>query len=95
MKTNLKRGIVPITLDKERTLYFDLNALVALEDQGINVATINEGVKMSQIRGILWAGLIHEDKDLTMEQVGAMVTFDNIQDVSDCIAKAFSTDGKK
>lgn len=95
MKTNVKRGIVPITLDKERTLFFDLNALVALEEQGVDIATISEGVKMSQVRGILWAGLIHEDKELTIEEVGTMVTLENIQEVSEAVGKAFSANGKK
>ncbi len=92
---NTKRGQVTISLDKERTLFYDLNALVALEEHGIDVAKIGEGVKMSQIRGILWAGLIHEDKELTLEEVGSMVTTDNLQDVSEAIGKAFSTNGKK
>lgn len=95
MKTNVKRGIIPITLDKERTLFYDLNALVALEEQGVDIAAISEGVKMSQVRGILWAGLIHEDKGLTLEDVGTMVTFDNINEVSEAIGKAFSANGKK
>lgn len=93
--SNSKRGKVKITLDKERTLFYDLNALVALEDQGIEVAKVSEGVKMSQVRGILWAGLIHEDKELTLEEVGSLVTIDNIQEVSDAIGTAFSTNGKK
>lgn len=93
--SNSKRGKVTLTLDKERTLFYDLNALVALEEQGIDIAKINEGIKMSQVRGILWAGLIHEDKELTLEEVGSMVEVDNLQAVSDAINKAFSTNGKK
>lgn len=93
--TNTKRGQVTISLDKERILFYDLNALVALEEQGIDVSKIGEGVKMSQIRGILWAGLIHEDKELTLEDVGSMVTPDNLQEVSEAVSKAFSTNGKK
>ncbi|MGV2685135.1 hypothetical protein GNF82_12120 [Clostridium perfringens] len=95
MATNSKRGKVKITLDKERTLYFNLNALVSLEEQGVDVSKLDQGIKMSQIRGILWAGLIHEDADLTMDQVGEMVDFDNIEEVSKAISAAFSSTGKK
>lgn len=92
---NSKRGKVKITLDKVRNLYFNLNALVSLEEQGVDISKLNEGIKMAQVRGILWAGLIHEDADLTIDQVGEMVDFDNIEEVSTAISAAFNSSGKK
>lgn len=93
--SNTKRGKVKITLDKERNIYFDLNALVRLEELGVDVATLGNGVKMSQIRAILFAGLMHEDKELTLEEVGALVTMENMSEVSEAIGKAMQANGKK
>lgn len=90
-----KRGKVKVNLDKERTLYFDLNALCLLEENGINITDLQNGVKMSQVRAILWAGLVHEDPELTLEAVGALVTADCLEEVSTAIGEAFSAGGKK
>lgn len=90
-----KRGQIKLTLDKERTLYFNLNALVEIEELGIDLTKLSEGVKMSQVRAIIWAGLRHEDKDLTLEEVGELITPDNLPAVSEAIGKAFSSNGKK
>jgi hypothetical protein len=65
---------VPITLDKPRNLRFDLNAMVAFEratgksirDLDIIKATDEES------RALIWSCLIHEDKDLKLEDVGAL-----------------------
>lgn len=94
-KANVKRGQVKINLDKERTLFFNLNALCALEDMGINIAAIGDTVKMTQVRAILWAGLRHEDDELTLEDVGEFITMENIGEVSEAITAAFSSTGKK
>lgn len=94
-KANVKRGQVTINLDRERVLFYNLNALCALEEQGINVANLGEAVKMTQVRAILWAGLTHEDAALTLEEVGELITMENIQEVSEAITLAFSSKGKK
>lgn len=94
-KANVKRGQVTINLDKERVLFYNLNALCALEEMGVNIADLGTAVKMSQVRAILWAGLKHEDADLTLEDVGELITMDNINEVSEAISAAFSTKGKK
>jgi len=61
---------------KERRLRFDLNALIELQNKaGIKLSQLGEFLKdidedVSKFRLILWAGLRHEDKDLTEEDVG-------------------------
>ncbi|MDF2612541.1 MAG: hypothetical protein K0S71_327 [Clostridia bacterium] len=92
---NKQRGEIKITLDKERVLKFNLNSLVKLEEIGVNVQSLQDNAKISDIRSILWAGLVHEDKDLTLEMIGDMVDMDNLQEVTDAIAKAFGDKGKK
>ena len=71
---------VPIVLGdgKSRTLCYGYNALIALVEtlgiqlDGIRAALTGPGM-LKGIRGILWAGLIHEDKTLTLEQVGDLL----------------------
>lgn len=90
---NKHKGLVKVTLDKERTLRYTLNALAELEDAlGVPLSDM-EGLQlgMKQVRAFLWAGLIHEEKELTIEQVGDLVDFENIKDVNDKITEAFKT----
>lgn len=91
----VKRGNVTINLDKERTLFYNLNALVLLEEQGVDIQKLNEGVSMSAVRGIVWAGLRHEDKEITIEEVGDLITMENFQEISTAIGEAFKASGKK
>ena len=89
---NKQKNEVKITLDKERTLRFTLNSLAELEDAfGVSLSQLGEvelGIKA--VRTMLWAGLIHEDEELTERQVGNMVDFDNLQEVQEKVTTAFS-----
>lgn len=95
---NKHRGIVEINLDRPRHLRYTLNALSEIEDKlGIPLTEIGKtplGIKA--VRVILWAGLIHEDPDLTVEAVGDLVDFGNFEEVQLKIAEAFeaATQGK-
>jgi hypothetical protein len=73
---------VQITLDKPRTVRFDFNSNVKLEKEtGVNTLMENpidkEHMNGTMLRAMLWAGLLHEDKTLTIEQAGAMITSRN------------------
>lgn len=73
---NKKRGYVSIVLDKERDLCYKFNSFVQLEDElGKPLAELgnSNGVKMSDLRAMLWAGLIHEDNNLTVEDAGDLI----------------------
>lgn len=61
----------PIDLDKERNLRYDMRALDQIEKRlNTSIAMINfRALKIDEIITILWAGLIHEDKDLTKERI--------------------------
>jgi hypothetical protein len=88
---DVKPITVSITLDKPRTLRYDLNAFAELEeiygsmDQAF--AAMQSG-SMKAARTLLWAGLLHEDENLTPRQVGALVTLDNMEPVMDAISDA-------
>lgn len=83
----------PITLDKERTLRYDMRALDQIERRlNTNIASINfRGLKINEIATILWAGLSHEDKDLTIEGLFDIMCEKNIRymDILDLLITAF------
>jgi hypothetical protein len=86
---NVQRGESKIVLDKERTIKFDLNTLIAVEDSlGYSLAEMGDKVSIRVMRTLLTAGLRHEDAELTEEYVGALITMDNMKDVQDALAVA-------
>lgn len=79
-----------IFLDRERNLKFDLNALEIIEEvSGTTIDKAVETMNMKTLKVLLYSGLVHEDADLTLEKVGAMVTFENLQEVSVALNKCF------
>ncbi len=85
--------LVKIMLDKERTMLLDLNGMVAFEE--VTGRSLLKGLRFSDltskdVRALLWACLIHEDKDLTLEQIGKMITMQNYNDVFENINEAMS-----
>ncbi len=70
----MKQGIT-FELDKPRTLRYGINALAKIEDiTGKNLMKLdltNIGVK--DLLAIVYAGLYHEDKTLTIEKVGDLI----------------------
>ncbi len=87
-----KTKIIAINLDKERHIKFDLNAFEIIENlTGKSVAEIGQDMKMSTLKVLLYAGLKWEDKDLTAEYVGTLVTLDNLQEVSEKLGDCFGS----
>ena len=88
--------IVVVNLDKERHLRFNLNALVLLEKEtGRSMSDLvpdektgKNGFDMEMLRALLYAGLKWEDKDLTIDAVGDMIDFDNMNEVSEKLGEA-------
>ena len=70
---------------------YDLNALAEIEEKlGVKLDQLDKvqmGVK--ELRTFLWAGLIHEDDNLTEREVGGMVDFDNMELINEKITEAF------
>lgn len=84
--------VVKITLDKERNLLLDLNAMAEFEDatgkslmRGIDLNSLS----MKDYRALIWACLIHEDEKLTVQQVGKMIHAGNMNEIGEAIIKAF------
>jgi hypothetical protein len=94
---NKERGEVKVHLDKERVLKFTLNSLVYAEDQGVDLQSMNSKntkLKLKDLRTLLFAGLMHEDSELTAEDVGGMIDIQNLKPISEALNKAFGAVGK-
>jgi len=87
MPKNKVNPKVKITLDKPRTLKFDLNAMVSFE--GAGGAFDNSAMPLRDLRILLWACLLHEDETLTEQQVGSFITPDNMGEISSVLKEAF------
>jgi len=93
------RPSVPIVLadGKTRHLRFDLNAICALEDEWkISVGEIAQrlsdtrGVRVSDIRALLWAALLHEEPGLRPADVGALLDFASLRSLTETLMKALA-----
>ncbi|MEG1520203.1 MAG: hypothetical protein RR458_04370, partial [Clostridia bacterium] len=70
----MKNGVT-IELDKPRTLRFGVNALVVVEEltgKAITKLDLNN-ISMKDLRTIIYAGLVHDDKELTPEKAGELI----------------------
>ena len=89
---NKAKPLIPIELDKKRNLMLDLNAMVNFEEAtGKNVLqgdSLNN-LSAKDLRALLWACLLHEDKDLTLEQVGGMIHSGNMEAVANKLTAAW------
>ena len=94
---DVKPKAVKITLTDgvERTIKFTLNAMAELEDR---YGSVEEAFKqldnnsIKAVRCILWAGLIHEDPDLTEQQVGNLIDIQYMQELMASLNDAFDSD---
>jgi len=93
---NKQRGEVKVKLDKERVLKFTLNSLIYAEENGVDIQNLGKtgSVKMKDLRTLLFAGLMHEDEDLTAEAVGGMIDVANLEPISKALNEAFTSVGK-
>lgn len=93
MINDIKPKVYTINLDKERHLKFDLNAFAELEGIYGDFQTAMEAMSngsIKAVRAMLWAGLVHEDENLTIKDVGSMIDMSNIGYVVETISKAVS-----
>lgn len=83
---------VKVKLDRQRVLRYTFGALVALENEtGESFSATADKLQagsMAAINLLLWAGLRHEDRSLTPEDVADMVEVDQLTAISEAIAEA-------
>ena len=84
------KPFVEINLDKPRRLRYTINALVALEEKlGKPISAIDRTkIGIKEFRLLLWAGLIHEDPNLTEEKVGELMDEADINYIAEKINEA-------
>ncbi len=85
--------LVTIKLDKERSLRLTLKGM--LEFQKLSGKNFLQGFKLKDLgledtAMMLWACLIHEDKELTYDDVLGMVDFGNLEKAMDALRDCLS-----
>jgi hypothetical protein len=91
---------IKVILDKERTLFYPMGAYRALAKEygsvGAALAKFSnvEGLRILDLETLdviiawVWAGLKHEDKGITQETVGDILTTDNLAPIIKAIGEA-------
>ena len=91
----IKDSASTIKLDKVRTLVYDMNAFIEMEDR---YGSVDEAMKaldggsIKAIRFILWIGLVHADDTLTEKQVGSLIKLNQLEEVANAVAAALEKD---
>lgn len=84
-------GSTTIDLDRKRTLRFDFNAIVALEEQtgrSLLKGDLFDLGSAKDVRALLYAGLCGDDPSLTPEATGRLIDLRNMQRISETIGEA-------
>lgn len=79
---NVKLKSVPIMLDKPRNLRYDMNAYVYLEDTFGGVQEALESLQQGRVKSvleILKAGCLHEDENVTTQQIGSGIGLPDLE----------------
>ena len=93
--SKVKSKPIEIELDKKRHLRYTLGSFAYLEETygDIDKAfTKMEQGSMNAIIDIIYAGLIHEDANLTKHQVSHMIDISNMNEIVEQITKAMGND---
>lgn len=87
----------PIKLDKVRNFRYGMKAIHLIEKSlGVSVNNLDlDDLTMEQTATIMWAGLAHEDKDLTPEGIMDLVDehsnlVDALKDMSEAFTMTFT-----
>ena len=93
----------PVKLDKTRNFRYNMRALTLIEKAfKKNIAAIDFGnLTIEETMTIVWAGLVHEDKELTID--GLIEIIDNegikladiVSAMTDAISDAFGEGGEE
>lgn len=97
MKNHIK-GIRTFQVsEKEYTLFFNMNTLVALEEEtGLTVPQIakqmqeQEKISFKFLRALLWSGLLKNHK-MSVEEAGELLSEGDLTEIIQQVGEAFST----
>lgn len=80
---------------KERSLVFTLNALDEYEElTGRNALQENifQNISAKETKALLYAVIKQDDPDITIDDIGKMVSVSNFEEVLTALAKAYNVD---
>ena len=83
----------PVELDKVRNFRYGMKAISTIEKKFKKpISKVDfENMTMEEIATIIWAGLVHEDKNLTVEKVMDLIDEKgNLQQVMQVVSEAMS-----
>jgi len=79
----------------ERELRYTLNSFALIEEKYGTIDNAMEALKsgsIAAIRFVLWAGLIHEDENLSEHYVGSQIDLSDLEDLAEKMNKAMMGD---
>ena len=89
----------PVVIDigdgVERKLRYTLNSFTFIEEKYGTIDKAMEILKsgsIAAIRFVLWAGLIHEDENLSERYVGSQIDLSDLEDLAEKMNKAMMGD---
>lgn len=89
----------PVVIDigdgVERKLRYTLNSFALIEEKYGTVDKAMEVLKsgsVTAIRFVLWAGLVHEDENLSEHYVGSQIDLSDLEDLAEKMNKAMMGD---
>ena len=85
--------LVTIQLDKERHMRLSLKGMIEygkLTNQNLLEGFNFKSMNLEEVGALLWACLIHEDRDLSLDDVLCMIDVGNLTDVIDALTKCIS-----
>jgi len=89
----------PVVIDigdgVERKLRYTLNSFALIEEKYGTIDKAMEILKsgsVAAIRFVLWAGLIHEDENLSEHYVGSQIDLSDLEDLAEKMNKAMMGD---
>lgn len=94
---SIKRPPIEIDLgdEKKRTLKYTLNSFAEMEERygkiDIAVKQMEDG-SVKAIRFMLWAGLMHNNEELTEKEVGALLELTDLEYVGEKMSEAMDAD---
>ena len=96
---NPRRGEVGIQLDRPRTLRLDMNDFAEMEEiLGRPLSGGQTVFSFREIRAVLFVGLRHEDRTLTLQKAGELMSYIPVTElsekISDCIIRALGQEGE-
>ena len=89
----MSKSFTPYQLDKMRNMRYGMKAFSLVEDViGVPLAKIDlNNLTQKQLATLIWAGLVHEDKELTVESVMDLIDdHSDIKEASEMLSKAIT-----